>query len=326
MPSSKANGTATRAVTPARISELRSRGADQGRDRQAIDQRAAGIARHEIAKPGEIALHGRQIEPERFSQARHRFRRRALSKQGLRDVARQQAGDREQPSPRTTRSAADDEARDGRDRSVHLIGLTSMLQDAAAFAPATLRSRARHAPRKRSPSSHPFRIGLRPLSFAVWASRRLMKTGMPMPEPSWIITCMSVYICLRLASSVSARAATRSLVELLVLPGGLVPGGTGLEEQAEEDVGRRARVDIAEADRDLHPVIRPVAIRRYLLELDLQAGRLGRLLQHQPHLDRAVAAGEHDDRERRAQHAGLVEVELRLLRVVLPLRNIRGKK
>jgi len=37
-----------------------------------------------------------------------------------------------------------------------------------------------------------------------------MKNGMPMPLPSWIITCMSAYICARLAVSGSPRAATSS--------------------------------------------------------------------------------------------------------------------
>ena len=37
-----------------------------------------------------------------------------------------------------------------------------------------------------------------------------MNIGMPMPPSSWIITCMSAYIWVRLAWSVSPRAATSS--------------------------------------------------------------------------------------------------------------------
>ena len=46
--------------------------------------------------------------------------------------------------------------------------------------------------------------GRRPFSFEEWPSSMLANTGMPMPDPSCTSACMSPYICLRLASSVSA--------------------------------------------------------------------------------------------------------------------------
>ena len=58
-----------------------------------------------------------------------------------------------------------------------------------------------------------------------------------MPLSSWIIACMSAYICARFAKSVSPRAATTQLVELLVLPAALVLRRVGLEELREHHVG-----------------------------------------------------------------------------------------
>ena len=46
------------------------------------------------------------------------------------------------------------------------------------------------------------------MSLVEWPSMLARNSGMPMPASWWIMVCMSAYICLRLARSVSARDAS----------------------------------------------------------------------------------------------------------------------
>ena len=81
-----------------------------------------------------------------------------------------------------------------------------------------------------------------------------MNIGMPMPPSLWIIICMSAYICVRLAASVSPRAATSSWSNFSFFQPASFQGASDLKNSVSSQVGAGARVDVAEAHRVLHPV------------------------------------------------------------------------
>ena len=95
-----------------------------------------------------------------------------------------------------------------------------------------------------------------------------------MPASLWIITCMSAYICLRLARSVSPRAATSSWSNFSFFKRDSFHWRVGLEELRQQHVGAGPRVDVAEAHGAVHPVVGPVAVGRHALDVEVQADLL----------------------------------------------------
>lgn len=77
-----------------------------------------------------------------------------------------------------------------------------------------------------------------PRTLLLRASRLVMKTGMPMPHFSCTRTCTSAYSSSCRARSVSAREH-QQLIELLIVPAGLVPWAGGLEELGAQHVAAR---------------------------------------------------------------------------------------
>ena len=115
----------------------------------------------------------------------------------------------------------------------------------------------------------------------------------------------------------------QQLVELLVLPLRLVPVGTGRVDLREHPVLRRTSAPVA-GDPGLHqPDVGPVAVVGLAHGIDRDAGGLGRLDEKLGHVDRALEGGIGDmEVERETIHAGLLQMELRLLGIIGALRDL----
>ena len=103
------------------------------------------------------------------------------------------------------------------------------------------------------------------------------------------------------------------LIELLVVPVGLVPGGVGSIGDRQHLRRRCATRPIAGNEGTLQPDVVPEAVRRLLLQIDLDAGLPGAGLEQSALVDGAVerrVGGLQDDF--RICNAGLLEMERRL--------------
>src|ERR1044072_77197 len=104
----------------------------------------------------------------------------------------------------------------------------------------------------------------------------LMNTGRAMPQPSCTRVCISPYICLRLASSRSPRAATRSWSNFSFFQ--------ALSFQVESDLKNKVNSTSALGLGLMLPMVSGCFIQtfdQHPLHVDVEADLLGRLLdQH----------------------------------------------
>ncbi|MNC02819.1 hypothetical protein D3C75_502030 [compost metagenome] len=87
-----------------------------------------------------------------------------------------------------------------------------------------------------------------------------------------------LHICVHLASLGLVGFTSglyQQLVELFVFPAGFIPGCCRLEELREQHVGIWPRVDVAEAQRVLRPVIGPVAVARQTVDVEFESSFFG---------------------------------------------------
>ena len=120
-----------------------------------------------------------------------------------------------------------------------------------------------------------------------------------------------------------AASLNEKLVEALALPLGLVPRAVALIGRGQHEVCRRPRVPSGNHERLFHPDRAPVRTCRGNHHLDVESGSLGGFLVEQRDRIRPVSGllgGMQFDR--RSLHAGLLQVELSLVRIVRALRNV----